>query len=219
MKVEFTGASLAFLAVGGLSYLVLRDRQREEREAEEAQGSAGRQLPFDPSRPPGPRLGRKPGRRALPPMRAWQMGPMRPAEAQQIAAHIRQQAELDPSMWHHEVRTPSRDGKALVLFVARRPYPGAKEMRRSQREGSRAPMAAGAEDIVSDQRLRQQAKVRQAPAASQLSFTDWVEQVEGLRGRPLVEGDPWEPVTDAAQAITWYDLWFTGTSPEQAAQR
>ncbi len=219
MKVEFTGASLAFLAVGGISWLALRDHQRERQAAKDAQGSAGRELSFDPARAPGPRPGRRHGRQLVQPMRAWQMGPMKPAEAQQIAAHIRQQAELDPSMWHPEVRTHPTDAGAHVLFVARRPYPGATELRQDRRKGSRAPAGAQTQDVATGQRMRQQAKVRQAPAASQLSFVEWVDEVERQRGRPLVHGDPWQPVTDAAQAITWYDLWFRGTPPSVAAQK
>jgi hypothetical protein len=215
VKFEFTGATFAIAAAGALAWAAQKSGQRKR-------GSAARVVPFDKDREPLPQEQRR--RRAprpprvKPPMRAWQIGPMRPDEAEQISAHIREQARLDPDSWHHEVKTPSRGGRSIVLFVARRPYPGATPMDSPPIRGSRAP---GDEDEPgpSGQQLRERQRIERAPARSQLSFADWVDQTEQLRGAPLVEGDPWQPVVDASEAMTWYDLWLTGVPPAEAAGR
>jgi hypothetical protein len=215
LKIEFTGATLAILGAGALAWASQRGAQ--------ASGSTATVVPFDPKRQPRSRPEREGPRRpptTKPPMSAWQIGPMLPREAEQIAAHIREQAQLDPDSWHHRVETPSRGGRAIVLFIARRAYPGATRIDLNT-DFSRGSRAMGDEDdpSPSGQRLREQQHVRRAPARSQLPFAAWVDETENLRGAPLVEGDPWRPVVDASESMTWYDLWLTGVPPDEAARR
>ena len=72
---------------------------------------------------------------------------------------------------------------------------------------------------MSGEQRREHQHIQQAPARSQLSFVDWVKQVEAARGSALVAGDPWAPVVDAHNGLTWYDLWLQGASVDEAAQR
>jgi hypothetical protein len=64
----------------------------------------------------------------------------------------------------------------------------------------------------------QERKIWQAGARMKDSFASWVKQVQGLRGKPLTQGDPYRPMREAMGRETWYDVWLEGTSPEEAAK-
>ena len=71
---------------------------------------------------------------------------------------------------------------------------------------------------ASSQLRGQRQKMRRAAAGRSMPFGRWVRQVEQIRGRSLTQGNPFASLQRALNQKTWYDVWFEGASPQEAAR-
>jgi hypothetical protein len=65
---------------------------------------------------------------------------------------------------------------------------------------------------------RQHQKMSMAAAGRSMPFGRWVKQVSQIRGRSLTQGNPFASLQRALKQKTWYDVWFEGASPQEAAR-
>jgi hypothetical protein len=81
-----------------------------------------------------------------------------------------------------------------------------------------AVKARGKGSKAKSQLQRQHQKMSMAAAGRPMPFGRWVKQVSQIRGRSLTQGNPFASLQRALKQRTWYDVWFEGASPQEAAR-
>ena len=85
------------------------------------------------------------------------------------------------------------------------------------KDGNKIQRGSKNDDDDAEAALSQQA-IRGAARSTSMPFASWVEQVQLLRGAPLNQENPYGPAVRAFEGTTWYDVWFKGVEPEDAAK-